>query len=72
MREVSGSIRTLLRGCKFLEISVEDILCYAGNLFLLLLKVFKMIEYFTDILKELLFLYFIVNLTNIVLEKWKS
>lgn len=72
MREVNGSIRTLLRGSKFLEISVEDILCYAGNLFLLLLKVFKMIEYFTDILKELLFLYFIVNLTNIVLEKWKS
>lgn len=40
--------------------------------FYFVLKFFKMIEYFTDILKDLLFLYFIVNLTNIVLEKWKS
>lgn len=36
------------------------------------LKVFKIIEYFTHIITDLLFLYVIVNWTNIVLEKWKS
>lgn len=40
--------------------------------FYFVLKVFKIIEYFTHIITDLLFLYVIVNLTNIVLEKWKS
>lgn len=42
--------------------------------FYFVFEVFKIIEYFTHILTDLpvLFLYVIVNWTNIVLEKWKS
>lgn len=59
-------------GVNFWRFQLKTFCAMQAIYFYFVLKFFKMIEYFTDILKDLLFLYFIVNLTNIVLEKWKS